>query len=82
LTLPLSFLLPFLSSTFVPADSMPVGVRWFAANQPFTAVVDSLRALLSGAPVGNTPYVALAWCAAIALVSYVWAQATFRRGTP
>jgi ABC-2 type transport system permease protein len=81
LTLPLSFLLPFLSSTFVPTESMPVGVRWFAANQPFTPVVDSLRALLTGAPVGNTPFVALAWCAAIALVSYLWAQAAFRRGT-
>jgi ABC-2 type transport system permease protein len=79
-TLPLSFLLPFLSSTFVPAGSMPAGVRWFAANQPFTPVVDSLRALLTGAPAGNAPYVALAWCAAIALVAYVWAQATFRRG--
>src|SRR6266699_1683723 len=80
-TLPLSFLLPFLSSTFVPPESMPAGVRWFAANQPFTPAVDSLRALLSGAPVGNTPYVALAWCAAMALVSFLWAQATFRRGT-
>ena len=80
-TLPIQFLLPFLSSTFVPAESMPAGVRWFAANQPFTAVVDSLRSLLSGAPAGNTPYVALAWCAAIALVSYVWAQAAFRRGS-
>ena len=79
-TLPLSFLLPFLSSTFVPAGSMPAGVRWFAENQPFTAVVDSLRALLTGAPAGNTPHVALAWCAAISLVSFVWAQATFRRG--
>jgi len=55
-------------------------VRWFAANQPFTAVVDSLRALLTGAPAGNSPYLALAWCAAIALVSYLWAQAAFRRG--
>src|SRR5216684_6846365 len=80
-TLPLSFLLPFLSSTFVPADSMPAGVRWFAANQPFTAVVDSLRALLTGAPVGNSAYLALAWCAAIALAGYIWAQVAFRRGT-
>jgi len=78
-TLPLSFLLPFLSSTFVPVDSMPAGVRWFAANQPFTAVVDSLRALLTGTPAVNTPYAALAWCAAIALVAYLWAQASFRR---
>jgi len=80
-TLPLSFLLPFLSSTFVPVDSMPAGVRWFAANQPFTAVVDSLCALLSGAPAGSSVGMALAWCAAIAVVSYLWAQASFRRGT-
>ena len=79
-TLPIQFLLPFLSSTFVPADSMPAGVRWFAAHQPFTPVVDSLRALLSGAPVGNTAYLAVAWCLAIALAGYVWAQAAFRRG--
>jgi ABC-2 type transport system permease protein len=79
-TLPLQFLLPFLSSTFVPADSMPAGVRWFAANQPFTAVVDSLRALLTGAPVGSSAYLAVAWCAAIALVGYLWSQAAFRRG--
>ena len=79
-TLPIQFLLPFLSSTFVPAGSMPAGVRWFAANQPFTAVVDSLRALLTGAPVGNTAYVALGWCVAIALAGYIWAEASFRRG--
>ena len=80
-TLPIQFLLPFLSSTFVPAESMPAGVRWFAAHQPFTPVVESLRALLTGAPVGSTPYLALAWCAAIALAGYVWAQVAFRRGT-
>jgi ABC-2 type transport system permease protein len=79
-TLPLQFLLPFLSSTFVPVDSMPAGVRWFAANQPFTAVADSLRALLTGAPLGNSAYVALAWCAAIALAGYLWTQADFRSG--
>jgi ABC-2 type transport system permease protein len=80
-TLPIQFLLPFLSSTFVPADSMPAGVRWFAANQPFTPVVDSLRALLTGAPVGNTAYLAVAWCAVIALAGYLWARAAFRRST-
>jgi ABC-2 type transport system permease protein len=80
-TLPILFLLPFLSSAFVPADSMPTGVRWFSANQPFTQVVDCLRALLTGAPVGDTAYLALAWCAAIALAGYWWAQATFRRGS-
>jgi ABC-2 type transport system permease protein len=80
-TPPLSFLLPFVSSTFVPADSLPAGVRWFAANQPFTAVVDSLRALLTGAPVSNSAYLALAWCAAIALLGYLWSQAAFCRDT-
>lgn len=44
-----------------------------------TPVVDSLRALLTGAPLGTTAYLALAWCAAIALVAYLWAQAAFRR---
>jgi len=80
-TLPIQFLLPFLSSTFVPAESMPAGVRWLAAHQPLTPVVESLRALLTGTPVGSTAYVALAWCAAIALVGFVWAQVAFRRGT-
>jgi ABC-2 type transport system permease protein len=78
-TLPIQFLLPFLSSTFVPAAAMPVGVRWFAANQPFTPVVDSLRELLTGSVAGSTVYLALAWCAAIALVGFVAAQAAFGR---
>jgi ABC-2 type transport system permease protein len=80
-TLPLQFLLPFLSSAFVPADSMPAGVRWFTAHQPVTPVVESLRSLLTGTPVGGTAYLALAWCAAIALTGYLCARAAFRRGT-
>ncbi len=80
-SLPIQFLLPFLSSAFVPADSMPGGVRWFTAHQPFTPVVECLRALLTGAPVGNTASLALAWCAAMALAGYLWARAAFRRGT-
>jgi len=79
-TLPILFLLPFLSSAFVPAASMPAGLRWFSAHQPFTPVVDSLRALLAGAPAGDTAYVALAWCAGIALAGYLWARAAFGRG--
>jgi ABC-2 type transport system permease protein len=80
-TLPIQFLLPFLSSAFVPAASMPAGVRWFTAHQPFTPVVDSLRALLNGAPAGNSADLALAWSAAIALAGYLWARTAFRRGT-
>ena len=78
-TLPVQFLLPFLSSTFVPASSMPLGVRWFTAHQPFTPVTESLRALLTGTPTGDNAYLALAWCAAMALAGYLWARATFRR---
>jgi ABC-2 type transport system permease protein len=81
-TLPIQFLLPFLSSTFVPAASMPVGVRWFAQHQPFTPVVESLRALLTGAPLGNYVYLALAWCVVIAVAGYLWARAAFRRRYP
>ncbi len=81
-TLPIQFLLPFLSSAFVPASSMPAGVRWFAAHQPFTPVVECLRDLLTGTPAGSAAYLALAWCAAIALAGYLWARAAFRRGTP
>jgi ABC-2 type transport system permease protein len=80
-TLPILFLLPFLSSAFVPASSMPAGVRWFSAHQPFTPIVNSLRALLTGAPTGDTAYVALAWCGGIALVGYLWARAAFSRGS-
>lgn len=79
-TLPLSFLLPFLSSTFVPPGSMPAGVRWFTENQPFTAVVDSLRALLTGAPALGSVQLALAWCAALALAGFISSQAALRRG--
>lgn len=80
-TLPILFLLPFLSSAFVPADSMPASVRWFTAHQPFTPVVECLRGLLTGAPIGNAGYLALAWCAAIALAGYLWARAAFGRST-
>jgi ABC-2 type transport system permease protein len=82
LTLPIQFLLPFLSSTFVPAESMPAGVRWFALNQPFTSVVDTLRALLTGGSIGTSAYVTIAWCVAIALAGYLWAQLALRRGIP
>jgi len=75
---PLIFL-PFLSSAFVPTESMPGPVRWFAENQPVTAIVDAVRALLAGQPVGAELWVALAWCVGILLVAYLAATAVFRR---
>ena len=59
-------LLPFLGSGFVPTDSMPAGLRWFADNQPFTPINETLRHLLTGGHVGSNAIAAVAWCAAIA----------------
>ena len=78
LPMPLMFL-PFLGSTFVPAQSMAPGLRWFAEYQPFTPIINTLRGLLTGTPIGNNGYIAATWCAGMALVGYVWARARFRR---
>ncbi len=70
---------PFISSGFVPPDTMPAGVRWFAENQPFTSMIETLRGLLLGTPIGHSAIVATAWCVAIALVGYVWARTAYSR---
>ncbi|TPW71600.1 ABC transporter permease [Schumannella sp. 10F1B-5-1] len=75
---PLIFL-PFISSAFVPTDSMPGPVAWFAEHQPVTAIVDSIRALFAGQPIGGDILVALAWCVGILLVAYVAANVVYRR---
>ena len=77
-TVPL-IMLPFLSSAFVPADTMGAGVRQFAEYQPFTPIIETLRGLLNGAPSAGDAFAALAWCVGIALVGYVWAVSTFRK---
>ena len=74
---PLIFL-PFISSAFVPTASMPGPVRWFAQNQPVTSIVNTIRRLFAGMPVGNNGWIALAWCVGIALVAYVLAMRTYR----
>ncbi len=71
--------LPFISSAFVPTASMPAGVRWFAENQPFTSVINTIRGLLTGAPIGNSAIVAVAWCVALMAVGYLWARARYNR---
>ncbi len=75
---PLIFL-PFVSSAFVPTESMPGPVRAFAENQPVTSIVDAIRSLLTGQPVGSDIWVALAWCVGILVVAYVFAMIAFRR---
>ncbi|MBO0926134.1 ABC transporter permease [Cellulomonas sp. zg-ZUI199] len=71
--------LPFISSAFVPTGTMPGPVAWFAEHQPVTAVVDTIRALLAGQPVGSDIGVALAWLVGVLVVAYLVAVATYRR---
>jgi ABC-2 type transport system permease protein len=71
--------LPFVSSAFVPTNAMPVGVRWFAENQPFTPVISTLRSLLTGTPMGNNAIIATAWCAGLAALGYLWARARYNQ---
>ena len=75
---PLIFL-PLVSSAFVPTESMPGPVRWFAEHQPVTAIVDTIRGLLGGAPVGNDIWVALTWCLGILGIAYLLSTAIYRR---
>ncbi len=73
-------LLPFLGSGFVPTDSMPAGLRWFADNQPFTPINETLRALLTGAPVGGSDAIAaVAWCVAITAAGSAWSLRLYNR---
>jgi ABC-2 type transport system permease protein len=72
-------LLPFLSSAIVPADTMAAGVRQFAEYQPFTPIIETLRGLLTGEPSASKAITAIAWCAGIALVGYLWSLATFTK---
>ena len=71
--------LPMLGSGFVPTDSMPAGLRWFAEYQPFTPIIESIRGLLLGTPLGWSPLVAVAWGVALSLVGYVWAIAIYEK---
>jgi ABC-2 type transport system permease protein len=75
---PLIFL-PFVSSAFVPTKTMPGPVRAFAENQPVTSIVNTIRNLFMGKPVGDDIWIALAWCAGVLVVAYVLAMAIYRR---
>ncbi|GAB3610133.1 MULTISPECIES: ABC transporter permease [Humibacter] len=75
---PLIFL-PFISSAFVPTSTMPGPVRWFAEYQPVTPIVNTIRALFAGQPVGSDIWIALAWLVGILVVAYVFAQVIYRK---
>lgn len=83
--------LPYVSSAFVPPETMPSWLRGFAENQPLTPIIETVRGLLvglgpDGAPVGDlgpTAALALGWCAGIVVVflgAAAWAFARRRRG--
>ncbi|BEL03725.1 ABC transporter permease [Actinoplanes sichuanensis] len=72
-------LLPFLGSGFVPTETMPSGLRVFAEYQPFTPIIETLRGLLLGTGIGDSAVIALAWCAVISALSYVWAKRKYNK---
>jgi ABC-2 type transport system permease protein len=73
--------LPYLSSAFVPTQTMRPVLRAVADHQPVTPVIETVRGLLLGTPVGSNGWQAVAWCGGLLLVSYVAASALFRRRT-
>jgi ABC-2 type transport system permease protein len=73
------FPLTFISSAFVPVDSMPAGLQWFAEINPFTIMVDAMRALWVGAPAGNSVWGAVVWSLAILAIFAPLAVARYRR---
>jgi ABC-2 type transport system permease protein len=73
--------LPYVSSAFVPPQSMPSWLHRFAENQPVTSVTETMRGLLMGTPIGNSAVLAVLWCTGIALAGFIAARALFRRRT-
>jgi ABC-2 type transport system permease protein len=72
-------ILPFLSSGFVPTSTMPGPLAWFAENQPFTPIIETVRGLLLGTPIGNDGVLAVAWCVGISVLGYLWSRRLYDR---
>jgi ABC-2 type transport system permease protein len=70
---------PYLSSAFVPVDTMPVWLRWVAGHQPLTPIIETIRALLFDTPVGAQGWIALGWCAGLLLLAIALTTVVFRR---
>jgi ABC-2 type transport system permease protein len=77
--MPLSLLLPFVSTTFIPLDSLPSGIRWFAEYQPYTPIIETLRGLLTGGPIGHNGWLAVAWGVVLTALGYLWSKKLFNR---
>jgi ABC-2 type transport system permease protein len=72
-------ILPLLGSGFVPTDSMPAWLQWFAQYQPFTPFIETIRGLLTGTPLGWNPLFAVGWCVVIAVAGYAWSMVIYER---
>ena len=79
LSLIFQIVLPLTSSAFVPTNSLSGGVRWFAEHQPFTPVIETVRGLLLGTPIGDNAVLAVSWCVGLTLVGYLWSRALYSR---
>jgi ABC-2 type transport system permease protein len=73
-------LLPFLSSGFVPVESMPAAMRWFAEFQPFTPFIETVRGLLMGTAIGTSALLTVGWCAVIGGFGFWWSMRLYERG--
>lgn len=73
------FILPFISSGFAPTDTMSPGIRWFAEIQPMTPIIDSIRGLTLDLPLGNSLWIALAWCGGITIAAFIAASQVYNR---
>jgi ABC-2 type transport system permease protein len=71
--------LPYLSSAFVPVASMPEWLQPVAANQPITPIVETIRGLLTTAPVEGEAWWAIGWCLVILVIAVAWGAWLFRR---
>lgn len=71
--------LPYVSSAFVEPETLPAALRSFAEHQPVTPVIETMRALLLGTPVGTSAWLAVAWCLGIIVASMPLAALLFRR---
>ncbi|HEY3904732.1 MAG TPA: ABC transporter permease [Streptosporangiaceae bacterium] len=75
--------LPFISSAFIPSGSIADGgTRWFAANEPFTPIINTLRGLLTGTPIGHAAFWAVGWCIVLTAAGYLWARSLYGRTRP
>ncbi|MBB6633594.1 ABC transporter permease [Cohnella thailandensis] len=71
--------LPYLSSAFVPTETMPSWLHGVANHQPITPIIETIRGLLTGTPIGNDAWIAVGWCLLILAVAFAWSVRSFRR---